>query len=286
MHEATRPRAAAIRATRRPPPSRPGSRPAWRALARAWPALLAALYLQALPAAAVAAPEKITLAAEDDWPPYSAVRADRSGPEGFAVDVVREAFATQGVQVGFVVVPFARCMLMAKTGEALGCFDATVQDDNRDAYYWHETPMFHEELAVFGRAGGSRRDMTLANLEGSTVGYTVGYTYPPAFFRNHKIRRISAKSDRVLLEMLNAGRVDYILANTAPAYLRINASPRFKGRVEKVGSLSVDGFWIAFTRADPKGKRMAAVFERGLQALKDSGRYQAMEAAFRTRVGF
>ncbi|TAK74476.1 MAG: transporter substrate-binding domain-containing protein [Aquabacterium sp.] len=268
MHEATRQDAAANRSTRR------------------WPAAWLAVAFAALAATAMAAPEKILLAAEDDWPPYSSVRGDRSGPEGFAVDVVREAFATQGVQVGFVVVPFARCMLMARTGEALGCFDATVLDDNRDTYHWHETPMFHEELAVFGRAGGSRRDMTLANLEGSTVGYTVGYTYPPAFFRNPKIRRVSAKSDRVLLEMLNAGRVDYILANTAPAYLRINASAKFKGRVEKVGSLSVDGFWIAFTRADPKGKRMALVFERGLQALKADGRYDTMQAAFRKRVGF
>ena len=107
MHEATR-QDAANRSTRR------------------WPATWLALAIAALATTAMAAPEKILLAAEDDWPPYSSVRADRSGPEGFAVDVVREAFATQGVQVGFVVVPFALCMLMARTGEALGCFDATV----------------------------------------------------------------------------------------------------------------------------------------------------------------
>lgn len=231
-----------------------------------------------------APPPAVVIAAEDDWAPYSSARAGSSEPQGFAVDIVREAFATQGLQVKFVVVPFARCMHMAQTGQATGCFNATIVDDNRETFIWHPTPMFHEELAIFARSGHARRQLTLADLEGHSVGYTLGYTYPSAFQHNTRIRKVSAKSDGVLLDMVRAGRVEYVLVNAAPAYLRIAGQPALRGRLEKVGTVSTDGFWVAFTRAKPEGEPMAAAFERGLAALKGSGRYAALQAALWQRL--
>lgn len=228
----------------------------------------------------------VLIAAEDDWAPYSHAVQGRSEPQGLAADIVREAFASQGVTARFVVVPFARCMLMAQNGQVTGCFNATIINDNRDTYHWHPTPMFQEELAIFGALDKPRRDLKLADLAGHSVGYTLGYTYPSEFQGHPDIRRVSAKSDRVLIEMLGAGRVDYILLNTAPGYLRINAVPALKGRIGKVGVISQDGFWVAFTRAKPEGEVMAATFERGLATLKANGRYDALTAAFRKRVGF
>lgn len=228
----------------------------------------------------------VLIAAEDDWAPYSHAVQGSSEPQGLAADIVREAFASQGVTAQFVVVPFARCMLMAQNGQAVGCFNATIISDNRNTYHWHPTPMFQEELAIFGTLDKLRRDLKLADLAGHSVGYTLGYTYPSEFQDDPNIRRVSAKSDRVLIEMLGAGRVDYILLNTAPGYLRINAVPALKDRIGKVGVISQDGFWIAFTRAKPEGEVMAATFERGLAALKANGRYDALTAAFRKRVGF
>lgn len=228
----------------------------------------------------------ILIAAEDDWPPYSSIRPGTEYPQGFAVDLVREAFATQEIHARFVVVPFARCLHLARIGEVAGCFNTTKLSDNSDLYHWHATPLFYEELAIFARADSSPRNLTLGDLEGQTVGYTIGYTYTPAFHASRKIRKAGAKSDRVLLEMLRAKRVDYVLMNTAPALLRINAASDLKGRIEKVGVLSQDGFWIAFSRATADGARQAETFEKGLQALKSSGRYDLLYAEFRRKVGF
>lgn len=269
-------------------PGTPGARTAARrgAAARRLGAilLLASSLLACAPT--VHGAKTVVIAAEDDWAPYSSARPEGGDPEGFAVDIVREAFAAQGITVRFVVVPFARCLHLAKTGGATGCFDATITDGNRDEFAWHPTPMFHEELAIFARTGSAPRTLRLADLEGRSVGYTLGYTYPTEFHANPRIRRISAKSDRVLLEMLQAGRVDYVLINTAPASLRVNRTPALRGRIEKVGVVSQDGFWVAFTRANADGPRMAAEFEQGLAALKASGPYEVLRAAFRRCVGF
>lgn len=229
--------------------------------------------------------ETVTIAAEDDWAPYSSVKADKSGPEGLSPDLVRAAFKTQGVDVVFLAVPFARCLQYAKTGRALACFNATIIDSNRDVYHWHPTPLFEEELAIFGPQSAPDTPVTVKDLEGRNLGVTIGYTYPTEIMENKKIRKFSATSDHNLLQMLAAKRVDYILINTMPGYMRIYQDPQLKGRIKKVGVISLDGFWLGFSKADKNGQRLAETFEKGLRQIKADGTYQKIYGDFRKRFG-
>jgi polar amino acid transport system substrate-binding protein len=221
-------------------------------------------------------PSEVVIAAEDDWPPYSSVGPSNAEPTGFAVTLVREAFATQSIRVRFITVPFARCMFLAKIGKVAGCFNATILDENRDLYYWSKSPMFREELAIFARAGTAQSNVTLEDLAGKRVGYTIEYTYPAAFSLNQRILKFGAKSDQVLLEMLLAGHLDYIIVNTMPAYVQMKKMGKSAALFAKAGVISEDGFWVAFTRAQPAGATLAEQFERGLQTLHQSGRYQQL----------
>ncbi|GJN52357.1 substrate-binding periplasmic protein [Pseudomonas tohonis] len=233
----------------------------------------------------LACAERVTLAAEDDWAPYSVIGQDGSSPEGFAVDLVRAAFATQGVEVDFLTVPFSRCLFYAQGTRAVGCFDVTITEANREQYIWHPTPLFEEGLAIFGRADDPHTGMGAKDLAGKLVGITNGYTYPTSFMEDPAIRRHSANSDSQLLQMLVAGRLDYILLNTMPGYMRIEQDPHLRGKVKLTGVLQTDGFWVAFSKAHPDGARMARLFEKGLQALHKNGRYASMTAEFRKRYG-
>lgn len=227
--------------------------------------------------------ERVTIAAEDDWAPYSSIGTDGSSAQGFAVDLVRAALATQDIEVDFLTVPFSRCLFYAQGTRAVACFDVTITDANRDQYIWHPTPLFEEGLAIFGPADDPRTDMGAKDLAGKVVGITNGYTYPTSFMEDPAIHRYNANSDSQLLQMLVAGRVDYILLNTMPGYMRINQDPHLRGKVKLTGVLQTDGFWLAFSKAHPDGARIAKAFETGLQALHKSGRYASMEADFRKR---
>lgn len=249
------------------------------------PHIALAIVTLMLAASASARGESVRIAAEDDWAPYSAMKPDKSGPEGFAVDLVREVFKTKGIAVEFVVMHFSRCMHEAEVGLVTGCFDATITTGNKDRYHWHTTPLFHEGLAIFGRSGETRTDLGVDDLQGKWVGLTNGYTYPTEFMKDERIHKVTATSDANLLQMLVAGRVDYILINTMPGYLRASQDPEVHGRVKQVGVVSMDGFWIAFSKIDPKGEAMAALFEQALTDFIKSGRYQEMESAFRARLG-
>lgn len=232
--------------------------------------------------------ETIRVAAEDDWPPYSSAVGPERRPEGFAVDLVREVFASQGIKVEFVTVPFARCLAYTVKGRVVGCFNVTRTRSNQQDHIWHPTPMMEEELSIFARvdtAAATAREIGLEDLRRHTVGYTVGYTYSTDLMTDPLITRYGASSDHQLLKMLMAGRVDYILLNRMPGMLRITADPAFHGKVRRVGKVSMDGFWLAFSKAHPDGQRLSAVFERGLREFKRDGRYQTMMQAFRRRLG-
>lgn len=248
--------------------------------------LLTALITSAtLLAATSAFSESVRIAVEDDWAPYASMKSDKSGPEGFAVDVVREAFKTQSIEVEFVAVPFSRCLHYSETGVTVGCFNATIIDGNRDTFHWHPTRLFDEELAIFAHEDSGDSQVTAADLEGRTLGYTLGYTYPTELMENPKITRFGATSDDQLIQMVAAKRVDFVLLNEMPGYLRINRIPGAAGKVKKVGTVSLDGFWIAFSKAHPDGERLSQVFESGLQSLRDTGRYAELEADFRKSLG-
>lgn len=231
----------------------------------------------------------VLIGAENDWAPYASsptAGATGSGSvQGFAVDLVRAGFAAKGIKAEFVALPFARCMLYASTGRVLGCFNATITDDNRSRYLWHQPPMFEEELSIFARADSPADKLTLADLRGHSVGYTNGYTYPTEFMQDTAIKKHSATSDQYLLKMLLSGRVDYILLNRSPGYWRINSSPEFTGKAKRVGMISMDGFWIAFSKQHPDGARMAELFGQGLGELRQNGSYQRMLGDFRRKIG-
>ena len=204
------------------------------------------------------------MAAEDDWPPYSYARAGSAGPEGISPVLVAAAFETQGVRVKFVVVPFARCLLMAQTGAAVGCFNVTITDENRDQFYWNTTPLFQEELVLFARADAPDREVTLDELEGYALGITAGYTYPSSITANPRIYKIPVSSDANLLSMLVAGRVDYILLYALPGYYRASLDPKLAGRFKPVRVVGLESIWISFSRKHPEGKRFSEVFVTGL----------------------
>ena len=260
-------------------------------LLRSWLLVGLSLTFIACPQAhAVDANNTVVLAGEDDWAPYSAAAkpgADsESSPVGFSVDLVRAVLASQGIQVKIITVPFSRCMLYAKTGQVAGCFNATITDDNRNDYIWHQPVLFEDELSIFARAGKPSPELGLSDLRGQRVGYTNGYTYPSEFMHDSRIQKSVALTDAVLIRMLLAKRVDYILLYRAPGWLRIDNTPAFKGQLERVGALSLHGVFVAFSKQHPQGESLAKAFSAGLTQMRRDGSYQRMLDEFRRRVQY
>lgn len=223
--------------------------------------------------------EYITIAAENDWAPFSSIDKKTGEIKGLTPALVKAAFLAENIRVEFKQMPFSRCMRMAMTDVVVGCFNATETASNKQSYYWHKTPLFQDRMVVYSLYQEQILLPIMAELRGKKVGITLGYIYPDEFLYDKRIFHYKARSDYQLINMLIRGRVDYIVMNERPALVKINEK-KVDDIIHNVGNLSYDEFKIAFSRRHQKGLEMAERFERGLLIIKQNGVYNQILQQF------
>jgi polar amino acid transport system substrate-binding protein len=237
--------------------------------------LLACLLLSCV--VSTAAAETITLGAEDDWAPYSS--AVNHAARGFAVDVIREAYAAVGITVNFEVLPYTRCLDETRSGRLLGCFDAVPNAMIGASFLWPKYPLFTTHMNVYALKDSSESGLTARQLEGRTVGVERGYEYGDEFDLNTRIVRRVVDKNVQGFRMLLAGRIQYMAAEERIAKaLFIKEAAEFGGKFKLVGTVATPGLFIAFTKQNGDAARYLKEFNRGYAIIRDNGRYKAIEA--------
>lgn len=222
----------------------------------------------------------VVLVAEDDWYPYSARQDGKA--VGMAVDIVRAAFAAVDVAVELKSMPYARCMQVVKQGVELGCFDTLKDDTTRDAYLFHERPLFTATIGIYARSDFSGT-LSAADLKGRRVGLTNGYTYGDAVEKNAAIHKDVAPNDLLTMRKLVADRVEVALVYTRVADWLQTQHPELRGRVRQVGVLLQDGLYISFSKSHPDAPRVLPLLDRGLAKIRANGTHARIEAEWQRR---
>lgn len=229
------------------------------------------------------ASEKIILNAEDGWYPFSGVIDEKL--QGFAVDIIDAAYKKVGIEVVFEQKPYARCIKEVSDGKVLGCFDTVKQDDNVNDYLWHKKPMFQESLKIWARIDSKESNLSPKDLEGKSVGATIGYQYSDAIDKNPKITKTEAPSDESLLKMLANGRVDYGLIYERVGYAMIQMDSQLKGKLKVVGDVMVTDLYIAFSKKFPNSQKYIKMFEDGYDKIVEDGTFKSLEDKWIKKVG-
>ncbi len=229
--------------------------------------------------------ETVTINGEDDWAPYSSKTADEKSVEGFAPDIIKAAFKTQGVDVVFKQVPYARCLAEVNAGDAVGCFDTVQDDDSKAKFIFHKTPLFNADMVVFAPSTSAETIAKISDLEGKTVGVTNGYTYASEFTNNAKITKQVVGSEKDQLNLLANGRLQYGVVWGMPGFDILKKNPNIASKVKAIGKISTDALYINFSKKHKDGARMANIFEKGMQAINADGTYKKLEAEFKKKVG-
>jgi polar amino acid transport system substrate-binding protein len=226
------------------------------------------------------AANKVRIGAEDDWRPYSYVSGRE--PVGFAVDIVKAAWAAAGVTLELVPLPYARCMRMVDNGDLDGCFD-TLRDARTEAQYrWHRQPLFKARIAIYGRTVGPNAPVIGPDdLLGQRIGVTNGYDYGAKFDGDSRMVRDVAVSDLASLRKLVAGRVDYALVYDRVADRIADLHPELAPLFMQRGVLMEPLLYLSFNRKGDALKPLIAKFDRGLEQIRKSGEYARIEARWR-----
>jgi polar amino acid transport system substrate-binding protein len=248
--------------------------------ARNWRTVGVALVVLWVCTASAWAVDKVRIGAEDDWRPYSSVSG--GAPVGFAVDIVKAAWAAAGVSLELVPLPYARCMRMVDNGDLDGCFD-TLRDARTEPHYrWHRQPLFKARIAIYGRAGPQdSKILGLADLLGRRIGVTNGYDYGETFDNDSRMVRDAAASDLITLRKLVAGRVDYALVYDRVASHIADLNPELAPLFVQRGVLAEPLLYLSFRRKGDDLTALIARFDRGLEQIRKSGEYARIEARWR-----
>ncbi|WP_394779856.1 substrate-binding periplasmic protein [Undibacterium sp.] len=225
--------------------------------------------------------ETVTLVGEDDWYPYSAFKDGRL--QGFAVDIIDAAYAAVGIKAQFVSAPYARCLMLVRTGQATGCFDSLNDARQGAEFLFHKEPIFRAAIGIYAHNDAALQKVAVVGLKGHRVGFTHGYTYGDEVETDTQILREPAPTDISNLRKLVLGRSEYSLVYTRVVdYLSAAYPGELKDKLRQVGTVSEDRLFVSFSRSRPEAGRFADLLDKGLLAIRANGVYAGIEKKWKS----
>ncbi|OZG72747.1 hypothetical protein BTA51_14590 [Hahella sp. CCB-MM4] len=218
-----------------------------------------------------------------EWPPYL---SENYNHYGVASHIVTEALKLEGVEVEYGFFPWVRSMEFAKSG----LWDATIvwtRSAEREAYFYFSDPVIRMEVVFFHRRDKAFKWSSLEDLRGYRIGGTIGYFYGAEFARleESKILTISRlRSDEQNLKLLLADRLDLFPIELEVGYevLRRHFTQQQIDLLTTTRPFRETSYHMLVSKASDKAEMLLNSFNRGLEKLKQSGKFDTMlkSAAF------
>ena len=215
-----------------PSPARPGQGQgvSWRNLSMAT--------LLALCLIGMARAEKLIVYGSDRFPPITYLEAGK--PEGIFPRILQRLQAETGDTYDIRLVPWARVMRMASTGE--GAAANISWNSERAEIYDYSVPLYLSEVVLVVRKGNEFPFETLQDLKGKLIGLGLGSSYGDAVDEAitkgvFAVDRDADQQSRML--KLLAGRVDAVFVGSGREGVRymLESEPELRGKIDQFAIL-------------------------------------------------
>lgn len=213
--------------------------------------------------------------ASGEWPPYIS-ESFKFG--GFVTRVCTEAFALAGFKPEYEYMPWKR----AYHSTQLGDFAASPgwrKTPERERYFYFSEPIFNSRTVFFHRKDFPFDWTILDDVRDRTIGITLGYSLVPLLepiVDQGKGKLDIAPTDENNLLKLASGRIDLFPCSEAVGYylLRAKLLPGTADTITHHPTPLMQGpAYLIVSRKSPKAREIIARFNKGLQKLRESGRY-------------
>ena len=210
-------------------------------------------------------------AAGDPWPPF----LDPDHPQqGVAITIAREALKTQGHDLEFTFVPWARALDGVKTGD----FDVLIGTwwtQERTEFLMYSEPYLTNQIKFIKRKGDPFEFEGLDSLAGKTVGTVRGYGYGDDFantdsFTRSPAARLITNVRKVANDRLDLALEDELVARSLIA----KEDPALIEKVEFTeNALSSEGLHVTSGLANSRHAMIIEAFNKGLETIKANGTF-------------
>jgi len=218
-----------------------------------------------------------------DGPPdkrqLAALYVPRIETRGLARRIVTEAFALAGIQVEYGWFPWKRAYLYAQKGKWDGSL-GWIQFPERTNDFYFSGPVFSGEMVFFHLKTYGFDWATMADLKGIQIGATIGYfAYSKTFLqaeKNGDINVTRVSSDIQIFRKLLFGGIQIFPSNKVVGYdiLYRKFKPETASLVTHHSTpVQRPHYHLILSKTNPENEELVNLFNRGLNRLKASGRY-------------
>jgi polar amino acid transport system substrate-binding protein len=212
------------------------------------------------------------------WPPY--LDEERPGG-GFLAQLIREAFAHEGIRVEFSYFPWSRALALVKSRDyqASAVWSCTRE---RKREFVYSAPILPYQYVFYHREDMAFDWGSLADLKGMIVGLTQDYSYGQtlsAATESGLLITDVTTSDKANFRKLLLGRIDLFPMDPVVGEVMIaeQLGPVARSRLDfHPKPLRTALYHLLFPEDDPESGRLKRAFNRGLAQLRESGRYQEL----------
>lgn len=213
---------------------------------------------------------QVRLGAENSWPPYS----DEHG-QGISTELIKTAFAKNGVVPNFHALPYARVLHDLDSGKIDGGFNISRQSTTEKRFFFGDVPLIHVEAYWFFLPDTHRGIKSFKDIPDKfRVGVIRDYEYGDEY-ENHRYRfnEIKVSQQSQIIRMLLQRRIDAAImfkdeANFAMQKMNLPNSTFDRRFLNHQGDV-----YVAFSHKSPRARWMAQQLDKGLLMIKESGEY-------------
>ena len=218
--------------------------------------------------------ERLVLASSNYHPHY----AEDLPQQGVVTEIVRQAFALQGIDIEVVFMPFGRALYETRQGSFTGLI-AAWYDEERVEHFLYSQPMYANQIVLFKRRSmplSFRNYQQLAEKR-LRLGVVQGYAQPEGLLQA-RLNTIAVASDEQVFRMLALGRVDLVPADKHNGlYLLRHQLPEYASQLEYIEpALEQRPMYLVLSKQDPRSEQLMERFNRGLLELQASNQYRAI----------
>lgn len=192
----------------------------------------------------------------DPWPPYVEGELGEFAERGVAVEIIQRVFAEiADAEVRFPLIPWKRALLEVERGSSDG-IPLLLKTPEREAYMLFSVPLvtgYNLIWSISAAEGAQFEWNDIEDLRAKTIGVVQGYSYGDEIDRAiaaGSIVTLAAPSVEQLFAMLEAGRIDVIMANDAVGF---ELARQHRGVVIRPSKrpVSAETFYIGLSKKSP-----------------------------------
>lgn len=212
-----------------------------------------------------------------EWPPYT---SEKLKHYGMFSRIVTEAFSIENIAVEYEFYPWKRSYHLAKSGEFDGSIAWADTNDRQEDFYFSNSVISVDKVFFHLKSFSFDWD-SINDLKQYRIGGTLGYTYGEAFDKAVKNKDIYVQyitHDIQNIKKLMSGKIEifpmeinvgYELIKTELDKKNVSLITHHHKPVVQTSTCVVISKKIGKQRA----QKLIAAFNRGLQELKNNGRY-------------